>query len=234
MNDLLERRELLGDPQPDIGGAGDDRGVRMLHIELREGLLARGRGEERRFIADEHIRLVVERAERLQPRRGLARESIVGAGLADFERRIHDRPIAGAAAEIAGQHVVDGVAAGIAAARLIVREQAHHDAGRAEAALRAVQARHRFLHGMQRAVLGEILDRDQLCAVDLAEQRDAGIDRLMHQAAVALARHHHGAGAAIALRAAFLGAGRTLLKAQPIKQRGARRKLLDAHARGRF
>ena len=230
MNDLLQRRELLGDPQPDIGGAGDDGGVRVFHIELREGLLAGRRGEERRFIADEHIRLVVERAERLQPRRRLACELIVGAGLADFDRRIHDRPIAGAATEIAGQHVVDGVAAGTAIARMIVREQAHHDAGRAEAALRAMQARHRFLHGMQRAVLGEVFDRDQLCAVDLAEQRDAGVNRLVHQTAVALARQHHGAGAAIALRAALLGAGRALLKAQPIKQRGARRKLLDAHA----
>ena len=179
MNDLLQRREFLGDPQPDVGGAGDDGGVRVFHIELREGLLAGRRGEERRFIADEHIRLVVERAERLQPRRRLACELIVGAGLADFDRRIHDRPIAGAATEIAGQHVVDGVAAGTAIARMIVREQAHHDAGRAEAALRAMQARHRFLHGMQRAVLGEVFDRDQLCAVDLAEQRDAGVNRLV-------------------------------------------------------
>ena len=67
---------------------------------------------------------------------------------------------------------------------------------------------HRFLHRMQRAVVGEILDGDQLGAVELAEQRDAGIDRLVDQAAVALAHDHHSAGAAIAFRAAFLGADR--------------------------
>jgi hypothetical protein len=92
-----------------------------------------------------------------------------------------------------------------------------------------VQARHRVLYGMQGAVLGEILDRDQFCAVDLAEQRSAGVNGLVYQTAVALARHNDGAGAAIALRATLLGAGRALFEPQPIKQRGARRKFGDAH-----
>jgi hypothetical protein len=87
-----------------------------------------------------------------------------------------------------------------------------------------------FLDGMQRAVLGEVLDRNQLGAVDLAEQRDARIHRLVHQTAVAFARDNHGAGAAIALGATLFGAGRTLVKAQPIEQRRARRKPRDAHA----
>ena len=91
-------------------------------------------------------------------------------------------------------------------------------------------AGHRFLHRMQRALVGEVFDGDQFGAVELAEQSDAGIDRLVDQSAVALAHDHDSAGAAIAFRAAFLGADRPLLQAQPVEQRGARRKFADPHA----
>ena len=109
-------------------------------------------------------------------------------------------------------------------------KQAHHDAGRAKAALRAVIAGHGLLHRMQHALVGQILDGDQFGAVELAEQSDAGIDRLVDQSAVALAHDHDSAGAAIAFRAAFLGADRPLLQAQPVEQSGARRKFADPHA----
>ena len=82
---------------------------------------------------------------------------------------------------------------------------------------------------MQDTVIGEILDGDQFGAVELAKQCNAGIERLVEQAAVTLAYHHDGAGAAIALRAPFLGAGRTLLQTQPIERGCARRELADAH-----
>jgi hypothetical protein len=59
--------------------------------------------------------------------------------------------------------------------------------------------------------VGQILDGDQFGAVELAEQSDAGIDRLVDQSAVTLAHDHDSAGAAIAFRAAFLGADRPLL-----------------------
>ena len=228
VNDLFQRREFFGDPQPDVGRAGDDRGVGMLRIKLRQRLLARRRSKERAGIADEKIGLVVERVKRLQPRRGIAGEPIVGAAVADLERRVDDRPIAGAAAQIPRQHIVDFVAARAAVALVIVREQAHHDARRAKAALRAMQTRHRLLHRMQHAVFGEILDRDQFGAVELAEQRDARIDRLVSQAAIALAHDDDGAGAAIAFRAAFFGAGRSLLQTQPVQHGGARRKIRRA------
>ena len=58
----------------------------------------------------------------------------------------------------------------------------------------------------------EILDRDELGPVDLAEQQDAGIDGLVMHPAAAHPAESHGAGAAIALGAAFLGADATLLK----------------------
>ena len=68
MDDLLDRGELLGDPQADIGRAGDDRRIGMSRIELRQGLLARRCGKKGAIIPDEEIGLVVERTERLQPR----------------------------------------------------------------------------------------------------------------------------------------------------------------------
>ena len=107
-------------------------------------------------------------------------------------------------------------------------KQAHDDAGRAKAALRAVLARHHFLHRMQDPVVGEVLDGDQLTAIDLAEQRDARIDRLVDQTAVVLALDDNGASAAIAFGAALFGADRTLLQTQPIENGGARGKLGDA------
>jgi len=68
--------------------------------------------------------------------------------------------VAGAAAQISHQCVVDFVARRGAVALVIMGEQAHHDAGSAKAALRAVIAGHGFLHRMQHALVGQILDGD--------------------------------------------------------------------------
>ena len=72
--------------------------------------------------------------------------------------------------------------------RVIGVEQAHHDARRAEAALRAVQVDHRLLNRMQRLAVRQVLDGDKLCAVDLAEQQDAGVDGLVSEPAALEAR----------------------------------------------
>ena len=44
---------------------------------------------------------------------------------------------------------------------------------------------HGLLHRVQRVAGREILDRDELHAVELAEQQDAGVDRLMSKLAAA-------------------------------------------------
>ena len=72
---------------------------------------------------------------------------------------------------------------------------------------------HRRLYGVQLAAIGEVFDSDQLRAIELAEERDARINRLIDQATVALAHDGCGAGAAVAFRTAFLGAERTLMLA---------------------
>ena len=127
----------------------------------------------------------------------------------------HDGRVAGAAAEVAGQ---DGVVIGIA--RHMRGGQRHHDPGRAAAALRAVVIHHRPLHRVQGAIGGgQPLDGGHRAPVHLRQEQDAGVQR--HRPA--LVAQHHGAGAAIALVAAFLGAGQPAVGAQPVEQGGLRR-----------
>ncbi len=71
-----------------------------------------------------------------------------------------------------------------------------------------------LLHRMQLAVPGQALDRDDAIAVAGDGQRQAGI----HPHAV----HQHGAGAALAVVAALLGAGQAEMVAQRIEQGRAR------------
>jgi hypothetical protein len=105
---------------------------------------------------------------------------------------------------------------------MIGGEQAHHDPRCAEAALRAVQVDHRLLHRMEDAAIGEILDRDQLRAVELADKQDAGVDRVVTEPAAAKAGEHHRAGAAIALAAPLLRPFGQRLLAQPVEHGRAR------------
>src|SRR5688500_5521764 len=72
----------------------------------------------------------------------------------------------------------------------------------------------------------QTLDGPHRLAVDLAQQRDAGIHRL---ATAVGAFQHDGAGAAIALGAALLGAPEPAMLTQPVEQRGHRRQAVELH-----
>src|SRR3546814_14434442 len=61
-----------------------------------------------------------------------------------------------------------------------------------------------------------------LAAVQRAEELDAGVHRLVAQPLPLRARHHHRAGAAVALVAALLGAGQVLDLAQVVEHRHGR------------
>ena len=133
----------------------------------------------------------------------------------------HDRRIAGAAAEIALQRLLD----------LVLRRprrrqpeavERHDEARRAEAALRAVLVDERLLHGMQRAGQSQVLHRHDVGRVERSDEADAGIDGLVAEIAVDEPPDEHRAGAAVALRAAFLRAGQALLEPQMVEQRRAR------------
>lgn len=76
----------------------------------------------------------------------------------------------------------------------------------------------RLLHRMQGAVgLLQVFHGKQSLAVQRRGELDAGIDRFQLQLAVDHAAQHHGAGAAIAFGAAFLGAGAVQVFAQVLQ-----------------
>ena len=101
---------LLGDPQADVGAAGDDAWPRARASSTSASASTRGRGDEpAAAVADDERLLVVQR---LQPRQGLAGDGLDRVGAAGSAgvgllHRAHDRRVAGAAAEIARQRVVD-------------------------------------------------------------------------------------------------------------------------------
>ncbi len=130
-----------------------------------------------------------------------------------FCRRLHradDLVVAGAPAEVAGQPVADFGFGRIGIA-LEQRACGDQDAGRTDAALRAVELKELLLQRMQLVALGHALDGVDLGAVGLDREHEARAD---HGAV-----DHHGAGAAVAGGAAFLGAGKHQLVAQHIEQR---------------
>ncbi len=123
-----------------------------------------------------------------------------------------DLVIAGAAAQIAGQPVADFgfVGSGLRSSKRLRRDQ---NAGRADAALQSVHFQKLALQRMQLAILRHAFDRFDLAAVGFGRQHKAGAD----QPAV----NHHAAGAAIAGRAAFLGAGQHQFVTQHVEQASA-------------
>ena len=141
-----------------------------------------------------------------------------------LRHRLDDRPVTGAAAEVAGQRFVNRVCIGGLAAggKGISR---HDEARRTEAALRGVGLGHRGLNRMRAAVgPAQTLDRPHRKSVDLSHHRDAGVHRLASRLSIrAVAFEHHGAGPAIALGTALLGAFQAAPLAQPVEQRRHRR-----------
>ena len=217
-DDLGELAQLLGDPEADVGRPADQRGAGVAGIERGERIEARRSGEKARLVSDEKVPPVGERGERSGPLIGRGGEPVGGRAVAGRKARVDDRPVAGAAAEIAGELIAEARRRR-RGPRMIGGEQAHHDARRAEAALRAVQVDHRLLDRMERVALGEILDGDEFDAVELAKQQDAGVDRLVAQPPALQARQDNRAGAAVAFAAALLRSLGERLLAQPVEHR---------------
>ena len=100
-----EVAQLLGDPQADVGRAADQRGAGKAGVERGERGFARRRGEEGAVVADEQVAAVGERRQRRGALGGRGGETVGGLAVAGRQRRVDDRPIAGAAAEVAGERV---------------------------------------------------------------------------------------------------------------------------------
>ena len=149
------------------------------------------------------------------------RQPVVDAGLGERLGGVADRPVAGAAAEVAA----DGVQVeALAVLAVVLRRHAAHEARRAVAALRAPALRQLTLHRVQVVGRAEPLGGDDLLAVERERGQQAGVDRRPLAAAVVGARagDEHRAGPALALRAPLLGPGQPD-PAQPVE---------GAHPRG--
>src|SRR5690606_5991622 len=85
---------------------------------------------------------------------------------------------------------------------------------------RAVEVDQRLLYRMERTVGAlQVLDGDDMAAVERAEEADAGIDAFIDKSALRQPPDEHGAGAAVAFRAAFLAAAQRAPQPQEIEQR---------------
>ncbi len=140
--------------------------------------------------------------DRLGERIGQARPASVAGDVrldrADAVQRVGDGAVSGAAAEISFEGVRQ-----VGALLLIECGRGHDHAGGAEPALERVRVQERLLHRVQRAALGQSLDRRHLPPGGAERGHQAG----MHRRAV----EPHGAGAAIAGIAALLHAEAALL-----------------------
>ena len=197
----------------------DDGGVGMAHAEGCELVFAGGCGEERFVVADDETGVVGEPGEQRRGLAGTPREGVVRLSRAARERGVRDRAVAGATAQVAGEPVVHNRPVR-APPRVVKGEEAHHESGGAEPALRRVQIDHGALHGMQRSVGGsEIFHGDDFGPVDHSQKQDAAIHRLVAQATVSVeAPDRDGAGTAVALRTAFLGAARAFPDPEMVEQ----------------
>ena len=185
------------------------------------GADAHRREQLRRLVGpDEAFGAVASRSTRSRARRPRARRAggSAGSGVRQAARDVGDGPVAGAAAQVAADRF--GIEA-VAARAVVLAEQADDEAGRAVAALRSAGADHRVLHRVQAvAAPARRLDgHDRLAVRPSASGHQTAVDRL--DSAVARARrpqHGDGAGAALALGAALLGAGQAA-GAEPLEQR---------------
>ncbi len=222
----FEVAQLLGDPKADVGRPGDERGIGKSLVERGEPLQAGGGGEKGRLVADEEIGIVVQASERLAARLRRRGETVVRRRVAGCERRLEDRPVASAAAEVAGELIAEA-RPGRGGAGVVGGEQAHDDAGRAKAALRPVMVDHRLLHRVKLLAVRQVFDRDQLGAVELPEQQNAGVKRVVGEASGAVARQNDRAGPAVALGATLLRALGARALAQPVEHGRPRRKPVE-------
>ncbi len=210
-----------------VGAAGDQHGVRVLGQQL-ERLRQVGRAPERAVLAVD-ARDPRGRGRLLLPGRDL----VAVFGHTQGVCRVLDRPVAGAAAQVAGEGVqVEAVGTALVVVRggtgcrvrlgrgapgtVELRGHRADEAGRAVAALRAAALGHLLLHRVQALWRAQALGRDDLLAVQRGGGHEAGVDGGPPAALAVGATDEDRAGTALPLRAALLGAGEAMA-AQPVQ-----------------
>ena len=236
IDDLAEIAELLRHPQPDIGRARQHGRLRLGQPQRGQRIKTLRRVQLRVAAAKLRGIAALQLLQRGHHRRRLQRR---GRQVEHALAGIEDRPVAGAAAQVAGQLVGQLLArrhAAAGAVLLVAGEHRHREARRTEAALRAVAIDQRLLRRVQRAAADrlQVLDREQRLAVERGQQADAGVDGTecepadrLRVAILGQLANDDGAGAAVALVAAFLGADAAGVLAQPVEHAAGGRGLAD-------
>ncbi|CAI8407505.1 MAG: Uncharacterised protein [Rhodospirillaceae bacterium] len=220
---MREILQVLVQPQPQLGGPGDNGRPGVVLAQAQQGVEG-----HRRVVA--FVPVLVEQAVVVgapgdQPVLGgvdLGAEGRVFRRGNAIASGCEDRPIARAAAEVAGD-----VGLGLLDRRTIEVHggQRHDKAGGAEPALRTVTSDHGILHGVQAVRrLSKVFNRHDPMSVNRRQQRDAGVDRSIDKVVFRAfdMGQQHGTGATIALVAAFLGSRAAAMLTQEIQQRGCR------------
>jgi hypothetical protein len=198
-----------------ISTPGDQLRVR-LRLEHRDALVQRRR--TRKTGHRECLKLAYRRVEAIAE---------VPVRRADHGvRGVANRPVARASTQVAARR--QRVAWTVAIAPMLLREQAHHEAGRAVAALRTAAGRHRLLHLGEFALLRERFDGVELTVRRRWQRHQAGIDDPIGGAALLVGDHRHGTGAALTFGASFLGS-REPARPDEVEQRYVRRDLTDVN-----
>ena len=107
----VEHAQMLGDPQADVGRARDDAGVGMLEQQVGQRIERRRREEPALAVADRHRLVILQRLQLGDGIRSRGEQARIAAPLSSSIApcRRDDRLIAGAAAEVAGERVVDAL-----------------------------------------------------------------------------------------------------------------------------
>ena len=144
--------------------------------------------------------------------------------------RVQNGPVTGAAAQVARQRLLRlGATDRLVFQHLVLvqAKQAHGKAGRAKAALAGVALVQRLLHRMRCAVRGGQVGGGPQChAIDGVRHSDAAVDGAVADLIALQLPQHHGAGAAVAFVAAFLGGAVAEVFAQQLQQRAGGRDVL--------
>ena len=177
-DDLLQITQVFGDPKPDICAATQQSGLRVtLDQSGQKGLAARS-CEKHLFGTGKHIGVIIEGGKHLCAGLHGRAKTVMHRSLTGTQGRLDNRPITCTAAQITRQRLRDRTAIQHLAT-MAQGKKAHHNSGGTEPALRGMVFNHRRLHRMQAVALSQILDCDHLGPIDLPQQHDTSIDRVI-------------------------------------------------------
>ena len=236
VEDVAEIAELLGDPQADVGAAGEDARVRVARrAAAASASSVRGASKLRgpRRVRSGRCRRAASAGERARParrRRAAHRRGQLEHALGRRRRSAGSR-CSGTGCRTARRRAA-GAVGGACRRPAWCSYSAHSDITKP-----GVQKPH--CEPWQSTIAcctgcsapsgcAQVFDGEQRLAVERRQELDAGVDRALQAATAAgVARRqfadHDRAGAAVAFGAAFLGAGAARVLAQPVEHGAGRR-----------